>query len=110
MTAKGVLLFLLLLLSSGKAFSFPAESLHVTEKEFTGTGFEFEKESLDLEEGTVPFYKTIHFKSYSFTGSESFLYRSSYETRSQKDYLKLSQKIIPGLDIPAIIFPFHVFL
>ena len=110
MTAKGVFLFLLLLLSCGTSFSFSNESLPFDKQEISVPDFEFEEETADLYEGTVPFFKTNVFESYSFTGSKSFLLQSSFETRSHKVYIRRSKEIEPGLDIPAIIFPFHVFL
>lgn len=110
MTAKGVFLFLLLLLSCGISFAFPYENLHIDEQESSITNFEFEEETVDLYQGTVPCFKTKVFQTYSFTGSKSFLLRSTFETRSHEDCIKRSKKIDPGLDVPAIIFPFHVFL
>ena len=110
MTAKGVFLFLLLLLSCGTSFSFPNDNLLFDEQETSVSDFEFEEETADLYQGTVPFFKVNVLQAYSYTGSKSFLWQSYFETSSQKDYLRRSKEIDPGLDIPEIIFPFHVFL
>lgn len=110
MTAKGVFLFLLLLLSCGTSFAFPKDNLHFDEQAISVTGFEFEEEIADLYQGTVSFSKTNVFQVYSFTDNKNFLLPRSFEAQSQKDYLRRSKEIDPSLDIPAIIFPFHVFL
>lgn len=110
MTAKGVFLFLLLLLSCGTSFSLSRDSLPFDEQEISVNDFEFEEETADLYEGTVPFFKTKVFYAYSFKGSKSFSLQSIFETRSHKVYIRRSKEIDPGLDIPAIIFPFHIFL
>ena len=109
MSAKGVFLYLLLLLSCGSSFALSAENLQLEEQEISVSDFEFEEETAELYQGTVPFFKTIVFQV-SFTGSKSFSLQSSFETRSHNDYIKRSKEIDPALDVPAIIFPFHVFL
>lgn len=110
MTAKGVFLYLLLLLSCGTSFALSSENLQLEGQEISGSDFEFEEETADLYQGTVPFLKTNVFQAYSFTGSKSFLLQSSFESRSHNDYIRRSKEIDPALDVPAIIFPFHVFL
>lgn len=110
MSAKGVFLYLLLLLSCGTSFALSTDNLQLEEQEISVDDFEFEEENADLYQGTVPFFKTNVFQVLAFTGNKSFLLQSSFETRSLEDYIKRSKEIDPGLDIPAIIFPFHVFL
>lgn len=110
MNIKGVFLFFLLLLSCGTSFAFSNVNLHFDEQEISLNDFEYEEENADLYQGTVPLIKTNFFQAYSFTGSKSFLIQSFFKTRSQEDYIKRSKEIDPGLDVPAIIFPFHVFL
>lgn len=110
MSVKGVFLFLLLLLSSGTSFAFPNDNQPIYELENSGTDFEFEEEATDLYQGIVPFFKISVLKAYSFTGTKNFIFQSYYQTQSQQDYIKRSKGIFPGLDVPDIIFPFHVFL
>lgn len=109
MTIKGVFLFLLLLLSSGTSFSFPNDTRHLDEQETSGIIYEFEEEAADLYQGTVPGFKTHVLVAYPLIGSRNFLFQSSYETQFQQDYIRRSKNIFPGLDVPDIIFPFHVF-
>ena len=111
MTVKGVFLFLLLLLScSTSSFAFSSESLHIAEQEILVNDSQFEEEAVDLYQGTVPYFKTNVSQADLSTGGNNFLLQSWFESRIQKEYLRLSRMIEPGLDIPTIIFPFHVFL
>lgn len=110
MTAKRVFLFLLLLLSCGTSFSFSHENQHFDKQEISLSDLEFEEETADLYQGTVSLFKINFFQAYTFTCNRSFSLQSSFEARSQENYIKRSKEIDPGLDVPAIIFPFHVFL
>lgn len=40
----------------------------------------------------------------------SFQFSSAYKSASEKRYIKLSRYIHPGLEVPDILFPFHIFL
>ena len=109
MTAKGILLFLLLLLSSGSSFSFASFTLPVDEQETAYFDLEFEEDFNDLYKGNFPFSRTVVFNSYSGLAGQDYYLQAYHETLSQLSYIKRSKKIVPGLDVPDIIFPFHGF-
>lgn len=109
MFVKEVLLFLLLLLSNGTSFAFQNEILNLEKQKNIVADFEIEEDSVDLFQGTISDFRINNFQADLFTGSKSYFLQSSFESRIQKEYLKVSKRIEPGLDIPSIIFPFHVF-
>ena len=110
MTARGVLIFLILLLYSGSAFSFPTPQAQLDEKDLPTIGLEFEEKIHDFSEGTFTFFKLPGTKFSFSSGNPNFLHHSNYREQSELDFFKRSENIIPGLGISEIIFPFHVFL
>lgn len=110
MTVKGVLLFLLLLLSGGPSFAFSAHPDHLDKQEVLAVDSEFEEEFSDLYEAVVPSFRTIIFIGHQGLSCKIFSLQYDHEAQSQSEYLKRSREIIPGLDVPDIIFPFHNFL
>lgn len=110
MTVKGVFLFLMLLLSWSTSFSFSDTDLKLDEQEISTSDSLIEEESADLYQGVVSFFKTNIFQGGPVINDKSFVLQSSFRCRTQEDYLKRSKNITLGLDVEAIIFPFHVFL
>lgn len=103
------ILLVLLLSSTGQAFSPPTFSQELT-GDSIGQPVVQESEvyvyestpvsSLSLQKTHLPVPTAIHLHHFC----------SHYESVLAHSYLKRSVSIVPGLDIPDIIFPFHIFL
>lgn len=110
MISKGVFWCLLLLLSCGTSFGFSNENLYLSEQEISIDSFEYNEETGDLYQGTVPLFKSNFFQPCWLSGSRYLLLQGSIENRLQDDYFKRSKDIDIRLNVPTIIFPFHIFL
>lgn len=101
-------LLLLLSCSSGYSFSYPT----FPENQVTDYSV-----SADLEEGIYYFSDSTltapsgfqSFRLNNFTAPD-FSFSSLNEVRLADNYIRHSSFIVPSLDIPDIIFPFHSFL
>lgn len=86
--------------------------------DFTSVDFEEQEAFLpDFEEGrsfsydsTIPVLPGFQNLSVFHQEDFDFRFHSFYKSRLAAGYLIFCRSIIPGLDIPDIIYPFHSFL
>lgn len=109
MTAKGVFLFFLLLLSGGPSFAFSVHTDDLDKQEALAVDLEFEEDFSDLYEAVFPSHKIKIFVGHEGLFCKVTFDRDDHQTQSQSGYLKRSRQINPGLDVSKIIFPFHDF-
>ncbi len=102
---------LLILLSSSIVFAFSPTSISHTDTKETIGIHEVSETVANLYESTLALSVSLQKKTPSVVAVlHSFRFNSVYESASVNKYLKRSKYIEPGLDVPDIIFPFHIFL
>lgn len=105
---KKMLLFMLLLLvSSTSAFPFAAEQ--VTDRDQQVLSFDLKEKLFELSPATIaapPFKLNATGQGNSHRDDHQLLLDS---IRINPEYLKIARQISPGLDVPKMIYPFHVF-
>lgn len=111
MKTPKVIYALLLLLLSSNVFSFSTTNL-TTPESVEATSNSVLTESVgDLYESTLILSFTIQ---NNFPTADpvlhSFQFSSAYKSTTGNKYVKHSKYIHPGLEVPDIIFPFHIFL
>ena len=101
------LLLLLLAGSIGTAYSFP-ETIEGFEKE--GISYDVSEDSYELSQSNLTGPQFNHTPRIEFNGVENYYFRSTQIARKANLYIFFSHSIDLGLDVAAIIFPFHSFL
>ncbi len=111
MKMSKVIFALLMLLLSSNIFAFsPTSIVPADSKEDIAIPVVSENQ-VYVYDSTLAFFVTLQKKTYTTDDVvHSFRFCSAFETLSGSRYVKLSKYIDPGLDVPGIIFPFHIFL
>lgn len=106
-----VIFALLLLLLSSNVFAFSTTNIASPD---TFEDFEIPtilESPAEMYECTLLFSFTLQNKSHTEDPVlHSFQFSSAYKSTIGNRYIKHSKYIHPGLEVPDIIFPFHIFL
>lgn len=106
-----VMFALLMLLLSSNVFAFSPTSISPPDTHEATANFALTERVADLYEATLILSFTIQNKIQTAEHVlDTFQFSSAYKSTSEKRYIKLSRYIHPGLEVPDIIYPFHIFL
>lgn len=111
-----VLLFLMLLSSSGSLFSANRDSLNFANVSEQEAHQDFMKASEvveqfnSLSDSLIPIHKNLLAGKGRFSSPGGFEAHILRFTDTSGIYMKNSRYILPGLGVKEVIFPFHVFL
>lgn len=106
-----VIFALLVLLLSSTIFAFSPTGLASPDPLEDSVDSSIAESPVEVYESTLLFSFTLQNKSLSAAHVlHSFQFSSTYKSTRGNRYIKHSRFIHPGLEVPDIIFPFHIFL